>query len=48
MDVTIDGKPRKIIGQPSKQGWLYTFDRITGEPIWPIVETAGAAVRRAG
>jgi len=20
-------KPRKIIGQPSKQGWLYTFDR---------------------
>ncbi len=38
MDVTIDGKPRKIIGQPSKQGWLYTFDRITGEPIWPIVE----------
>jgi quinoprotein glucose dehydrogenase len=38
MDVTIDGKPRKIVGQPTKQGWLYTFDRITGEPIWPIVE----------
>jgi quinoprotein glucose dehydrogenase len=38
MDVTIDGKPRKIVGQPSKQGWLYTFDRITGAPIWPIVE----------
>ncbi|MBZ5559998.1 MAG: PQQ-binding-like beta-propeller repeat protein [Acidobacteriia bacterium] len=38
MDVTIDGKPRKIIGQTSKEGWLYTFDRITGEPIWPIVE----------
>ena len=38
MDVTIDGKPRKIVGQPSKEGWLYTFDRITGEPIWPIVE----------
>jgi glucose dehydrogenase len=38
MDVAIDGKPRKIIGQPSKQGWLYTFDRITGQPIWPIVE----------
>jgi glucose dehydrogenase len=38
MDVTIDGKPRKIVGQPSKQGWLYTFDRLTGEPIWPIVE----------
>ena len=38
MDVTIDGKPRKIVGQPSKEGWLYTFDRITGEPIWPIVK----------
>ena len=38
MNVTIDGKPRKIVGQPSKQGWLYAFDRITGEPIWPIVE----------
>jgi quinoprotein glucose dehydrogenase len=38
MDVTIDGKPRKIIAVPSKQGWLYTFDRITGQPIWPIEE----------
>jgi glucose dehydrogenase len=40
MDVTIDGKARKIVGQPSKQGWLYTFDRITGEPIWPMPEKA--------
>ncbi len=40
MDVTIDGKPRKIVGQTSKQGWLYTFDRITGEPIWPMPEKA--------
>ena len=38
MDVTIDGKPRKIVAQPSKQGWLYCFDRITGVPIWPIEE----------
>jgi quinoprotein glucose dehydrogenase len=37
-DVTIDGKPRKIVAQPSKQGWLYVFDRATGEPIWPIEE----------
>jgi quinoprotein glucose dehydrogenase len=39
-DVTIDGKPRKIVAQPSKQGWLYVFDRATGVPIWPIVERA--------
>jgi glucose dehydrogenase len=39
LDVTVDGKPRKIVAQSTKQGWLYTFDRATGEPIWPIVET---------
>ena len=39
-DVTIDGKLRKIVAQPSKQGWLYVFDRATGEPIWPIEERA--------
>jgi len=37
-DVTVDGKPRKVVASPSKQGWLYVFDRVTGEPIWPIVE----------
>ena len=39
MDVTVDGKPRKVIAQTTKQGWIYTWDRVTGEPIWPIVET---------
>lgn len=39
IDTVIEGKPRKVVAVPSKQGWLYTFDRITGEPIWPIVET---------
>ena len=38
-DVTVDGKPRKVVAVPSKQSWLYVFDRVTGEPIWPIVET---------
>jgi len=39
-DVTIDGKPRKVVAVPSKQAWLYVFDRVTGEPIWPIEEKA--------
>ena len=39
LDVTVDGKPRKIVAQSTKQGWLYVFDRETGQPIWPIVET---------
>ena len=38
IDQVVDGKPRKLIAVPTKQGWLYTFDRITGEPIWPIEE----------
>jgi quinoprotein glucose dehydrogenase len=37
-DVTIDGRPRKIVAQPTKQAFLYVFDRVTGEPIWPIEE----------
>src|ERR1044071_5716443 len=39
LDVALDGKPRKLVAQPSKQSFLYVFDRVTGEPIWPIVET---------
>ncbi len=39
IDVTVNGMRRKAITQSTKQGWLYTFDRVTGEPIWPIVET---------
>jgi quinoprotein glucose dehydrogenase len=37
-DVTIDGRMRKIVMQPTKQGWLYVFDRVSGEPIWPLEE----------
>ena len=39
-DVEIEGRPgiTKIVAQPSKQGWLYVLDRVTGEPIWPIEE----------
>jgi quinoprotein glucose dehydrogenase len=39
IDANIDGKPRKLVSVPTKQGWLYTFDRITGQPIWPMPET---------
>jgi quinoprotein glucose dehydrogenase len=39
LDVTVNGRRRQIIAQTTKQGWMYVFDRVTGEPIWPIVET---------
>ena len=38
VDITVDGKPVKAVAVPSKQAWLYVFDRVTGKPIWPIVE----------
>ena len=37
-DVTVDGQPRKILAQVSKQAFVYVLDRETGEPIWPIEE----------
>ena len=37
-DVTIEGRPRKIVALPTKETFLYVFDRITGQPIWPIEE----------
>src|SRR6201996_1135618 len=37
-DINVDGKPVKAVAVPSKQAFLYMFDRITGKPIWPIVE----------
>src|SRR5687767_1143527 len=33
-----NGKPRQIVAQATKQGFLFVFDRRTGQPIWPIEE----------
>ncbi|MDP6582458.1 MAG: hypothetical protein QF681_17535, partial [Vicinamibacterales bacterium] len=38
LEITVDGREIQAIAQVSKQGFVYTFDRVTGEPIWPIVE----------
>jgi quinoprotein glucose dehydrogenase len=38
-DVNKDGKIIKAVAVPSKQGYVYAFNRLTGEPLWPIVET---------
>jgi quinoprotein glucose dehydrogenase len=38
-DVNVDGKPMKVVAQPTKQGILYVFDRVTGKPVWPMPET---------
>ncbi|MDG1952127.1 MAG: PQQ-binding-like beta-propeller repeat protein [Gammaproteobacteria bacterium] len=38
VDLVVDGKEIKAVAQISKQGFTYVFDRITGEPVWPIIE----------
>ena len=38
IDIMIDGRLVKAVAQPTKQVFLYVFDRETGEPIWPIEE----------
>src|SRR5271157_4031705 len=37
-DINVNGKPIKAVAQPSKQGFLYVFDRLTGQPVWLIEE----------
>jgi len=37
-DITVDGREIRAVAQPTKQGWVYMFDRATGEPVWPIEE----------
>ena len=38
IDVTVDGEVVKAVAQITKQGFVFVFDRITGEPLWPIEE----------
>ena len=40
IDIVVNGKPIKAVAQPTKQAWLYVFDRATGQPVWPIEERA--------
>jgi quinoprotein glucose dehydrogenase len=36
--VTVNGRRIDAVAQVTKQGFTYVFDRVTGEPVWPIVE----------
>ena len=38
IDITVEGREIKAVAQISKQGFVYTFDRETGEPVWAIEE----------
>src|SRR5262249_30237427 len=38
-DLTVAGKKIKAVALVMKTAHTYVFDRVTGEPVWPIVET---------
>ncbi|MDO9600188.1 MAG: pyrroloquinoline quinone-dependent dehydrogenase [Azoarcus sp.] len=40
MDLTVNGKQIKAVAQVTKQGFVFTFDRATGKPVWPIEDLA--------
>jgi quinoprotein glucose dehydrogenase len=37
-DINVNGKAIKAVALPSKESFLYVFDRVTGAPVWPIEE----------
>ncbi|HXI94165.1 MAG TPA: pyrroloquinoline quinone-dependent dehydrogenase [Blastocatellia bacterium] len=37
-DINVNGKTIKAVAVPTKEAFLYVFDRVTGEPVWPIEE----------
>ena len=37
-DLNVGGRLVKAVAQPTKQGWVYVLDRVTGQPVWPIEE----------
>ena len=38
IDITVSGKRIKAVAQVTKQAFVYVFDRVTGQPVWPIEE----------
>jgi quinoprotein glucose dehydrogenase len=38
LDFNANGRRIKAVVQLTKQAWAYTFDRVTGQPVWPIEE----------
>ena len=37
-DINVNGRVIKAVAQPTKQAFLYVFDRVTGQPVWPMEE----------
>ena len=40
LDINVDGRPIKAVAQVTKQAFTFVFDRVTGDPVWPIEDRA--------
>jgi quinoprotein glucose dehydrogenase len=38
LTIKVGGRTIDAVAQVTKQGFTYVFDRVTGKPVWPIVE----------
>jgi len=38
LDLVVDGREIRAVAQVTKQAFTFVFDRVTGEPVWPIEE----------
>ena len=48
IDIEVDGRPIKALVQVTKQAFAYVLDRVSGEPVWPIVERPVPASQAPG
>ena len=48
LDVRVRGRNLPIVAQATKQAFVYAFNRVTGEPLWPIEERPVPASRIPG
>ena len=36
--ITVNGRRIDAVAQVTKEGFTYVFDRVTGQPVWPVIE----------
>ena len=43
IDIDVNGRRIKAVAQVTKQAFVYVFDRVTGQPVWPIEDRPAPA-----
>ena len=43
VDITVEGRPIRAVAQVTKHAYVFVFDRVTGEPVWPVEERPAPA-----